>query len=248
MTGDTNRPAYGPAHIHPPAEIDFTDGADQGVRNNPKATPVPIASAGDRATRAGMRSTWPRSDIEDTDLERRVLAHERILQALIAHMAEAEPTFITRLSAVFSDPLRVGRREHDYTDTHAYADRFMRETLRLVGRRSERGAAHDTPPQHLRDLGKRSDAAVVVPEGQAATLLEVSRRAGIWEVTKDGRFYGHYTSDQPAFDAAEAAAFAIVAGGGTADVLWNDGRPSRNAPIGAVQSMEFRPGLTRVVR
>jgi hypothetical protein len=30
-------------------------------------------------------------DIENTDLERRVLAHEQILKVLIAHMAETEP-------------------------------------------------------------------------------------------------------------------------------------------------------------
>jgi len=33
--------------------------------------------------------------IENTDLERRVLAHEQILQVLIAHLAEAEPKFST---------------------------------------------------------------------------------------------------------------------------------------------------------
>jgi hypothetical protein len=34
-------------------------------------------------------------DIENTDLERRVLAHEQILKVLIAHMAETEPNFWT---------------------------------------------------------------------------------------------------------------------------------------------------------
>ena len=33
-------------------------------------------------------------NVEDTDLERRVLAHEQILQALIAHMVETEPRFL----------------------------------------------------------------------------------------------------------------------------------------------------------
>ena len=40
--------------------------------------------------------------IENTDLERRVLAHERILQVLIAHMAESEPKFLDRLKAIFT--------------------------------------------------------------------------------------------------------------------------------------------------
>jgi hypothetical protein len=37
-------------------------------------------------------------DVENTDLERRVLAHEQILQVLIAHLAEAEPNFWTGYS------------------------------------------------------------------------------------------------------------------------------------------------------
>jgi hypothetical protein len=33
-------------------------------------------------------------DVENTDLERRVLAHPQILQVLIAHMAEGESKFL----------------------------------------------------------------------------------------------------------------------------------------------------------
>jgi hypothetical protein len=94
-----------------------------------------------------MRSAWPTGDVEDTDLERRVLAHERILQALIAHIAEGEPKFIDRLSAVFSETTQMDRCEHDYTDTHAYADQFVQEVLRLIARRNEPDAAcGPTPP------------------------------------------------------------------------------------------------------
>jgi hypothetical protein len=57
------------------------------------------------------------------------------------------------------------------------------------------------------------------PQPPAATLFEIAHRGGIWEVTKDGRFYGHYLSQQPAFDAVEAAAHAAVASGGSADIL-----------------------------
>jgi hypothetical protein len=55
------------------------------------------------------------------------------------------------------------------------------------------------------DLERRArnvDTALRLP---APTLFEVAHRRGIWEVTKDGRFYGHYHSQQPAFDAVEAA-------------------------------------------
>jgi hypothetical protein len=94
-------------------------------------------------------------------------------------------------------------------------------------------------------------------QARPATMFRVGLHAGIWQVTKDGRFYGHYMADQSAFDAAEAAARAIVASGGTADVLWNDRRPQVGSadrsqdpnvmPFGVVRAMEFRAGSTRIV-
>lgn len=94
---------------------------------------------------------------------------------------------------------------------------------------------------------------VVVSKGGAVTLLEVDHRAGIWEVTKDGRFYGHYTRHQPAFDAAEAAALTVVASGGAANVLWTEARPQQVKdphvdPIRLTRTMEFRTGSAPIVR
>jgi hypothetical protein len=63
-------------------------------------------------------------DVENTDLERRVLAHEQILQVLIAHMAEAEPKFLDRLQQTFTKHHTLGAGEQDYTGTAAYAEQF----------------------------------------------------------------------------------------------------------------------------
>ena len=52
-----------------------------------------------------------------------------------------------------------------------------------------------------------------------AALLQLAFRGGIWEVTKDGTFYGRFDHREQAFDAVEAAAHAIVASGGCADIL-----------------------------
>ena len=99
--------------------------------------------------------------------------------------------------------------------------------------------------------------AIGGPQGLPATLFRVILRGGIWQVTKDGRFYGHCVAGQPAFDAAQAAALGVVASGGAADILWSDGRPQGAAadqakglavtPIGTVRTMQFRAGSTRIV-
>ena len=207
MTIEPKRPAVGPANIVRRAE---TNGAYES----------------DRRERARLQSAWPSGDVEDTDLERRVLANERILQALIAHMTEAEPKFVAHLGAIFSEPQHGPRREHDFTDTHAYADQFVRKVLQIVERRGERGEACEATPSHLRAVEQHNDDAVADAfKGRAIARLEVKRRGGIWEVTRDGRFYGHYQEAKPAFDAAEAAALAIVSNGGAADLFWNDTRP-----------------------
>jgi hypothetical protein len=95
------------------------------------------------------------------------------------------------------------------------------------------------------------------PQVRPVTLIKVWVCGGIWQVTKDGYFYGHYMADQPAVDAAESAALAIVAGGGTADILWNDGQrratasnPTTGSDVasnGVTRTMQFRVGSTRVV-
>jgi hypothetical protein len=89
-----------------------------------------ISNAISRAAKARIgqrRLAHPRRDailaarrtvmsIENTDLERRVLAHEQILQVLIAHMAEAEPKFLDRLEQIFTQQHTLGANEQDYTD------------------------------------------------------------------------------------------------------------------------------------
>jgi 50S ribosomal subunit-associated GTPase HflX len=71
---------------------------------------------------------------ENTDLERRVLAHEQILQVLIAHLAEAEPKFLERLHQIFSNHHVMGAGDQDYTDTSQYAEQFIRQIQRLIER------------------------------------------------------------------------------------------------------------------
>jgi hypothetical protein len=83
----------------------------------------------------GQRIPVDRHPIERTELERRVLAHERILQALIAHIAEVQPEILARLKLTFGTGHNWGEYEQDYTSTEHYGDRFIRNIESLITRR-----------------------------------------------------------------------------------------------------------------
>jgi hypothetical protein len=54
------------------------------------------------------------------------LAHEEILQALMAQLAEGDPRFLDRLRERLAGARR-GAHEHDYTETADYAEAFLHE-------------------------------------------------------------------------------------------------------------------------
>jgi hypothetical protein len=142
--------------------------------------------------------------IENTDLERRVLAHERILQTLIANLIESHPELLKKLSATFGDPVHLTRQEHDYTDTASYAEQFIRQVIWLSDADSSFDPAKrdepsrpNTDPQEVRG----SEAPVSGP-----AQFHVAHKAGIWRVTKDDSHYGDFLTEQGALDAASAAA------------------------------------------
>jgi hypothetical protein len=132
-----------------------------------------------------------------------VLAHERILQALIAHLAEGEPRFLDRLSETFCVPLQRSRAEHDYTDTDSYAAEFIDTVVRLGkdAARKRPAAAAVRKPQ----AGARSTDAIDVGRLFRLPPIEVYQSSGIWRVTRDGEFYGDFHEEQAALEAAEVA-------------------------------------------
>ena len=76
-------------------------------------------------------------NIENTDLERRVLAHERILRALIRHIAEEQPDILMRLKQTFSLGHVLGEDEQDYVSTQQYGDQFIREIELAITRQAD---------------------------------------------------------------------------------------------------------------
>ena len=65
-------------------------------------------------------------EAEDTDLERRVLAHARILQTLIRFLAEERPEIVPRLKSVFGVGHNIGEYEQNFSSTEQYGDMFIR--------------------------------------------------------------------------------------------------------------------------
>lgn len=170
---------------------------DPGGQNS-RTLPEPLAIGGT-------------SSAETTSLERRVLAHERILQSLIAHMSEREPTFILRLKERFTEPMRLARREHDYSGTDDYAEEFINAVVRLSEGTPKLNGP--TPEQRARNIPAISSAANVPYDNPVQPTGAVIRnRSGIWEVTINGHFHGDYLREEHAAEAAVAALRLAVSG------------------------------------
>ncbi|MEW5424569.1 hypothetical protein [Amorphus sp. 3PC139-8] len=154
-------------------------------------------------------ATDPLHGPETTDLERRVLAHERILQSLIAYMSRTEPRFVEHLRGRFVEPMAMARHEHDYRDVDDYAEEFIRAVMRL-GETPERkntkerqGAASASVPR-----GECTPAPPLPPVVQP-DRVQLKERGGIWEVRVDGAFQGDYRLKDHALAAAALAKLSL---------------------------------------
>jgi hypothetical protein len=149
--------------------------------------------------------------VEDTDLERRVLAHEQILQALMAQLAEGQPGFLDRMRDRFASARR-GAYEHDYVETADHAEAFLREVMRLgrVGKDPSRGTRSAAPAAAF--------AGPAVRGANSRAVVRSERSGGIWHVTRDGDFLGDYVSEEAARLAATNVARDIQLRGGLVDL------------------------------
>lgn len=149
-----------------------------------------------------MNSTRPIVSPETTDLERRVLAHERVLQALIAYMARTEPRFIDHLRERFVEPMRMARHENDYRETDDYAQEFIGAIVLLAEVDTpieKRVSMTETyPPPSTQKDEKFSSTGQSSQEDR----VQLRERNGIWEVIVDGKFRGDYYLKEHAVAAA----------------------------------------------
>ncbi len=161
---------------------------------------------------------------EDTDLERRVLAHERILKALISQLAAGSPDFLDNMNAEFGLSSADRGYQHDYTGTAEYADEFMRHVTgaSLYGPAAGGRATSPSVAPAAADAALSDDAE---PELETSgerrpTAFEVAERNGIWRVRRDDVFYGDYHLARLALDASTDAALEIEKKGGKATILF----------------------------
>jgi hypothetical protein len=150
---------------------------------------------------------------ENTELERRVLAHEQILQALMAQLADSEPGFLDRMLERFATARR-GSYEHDYVETADYAEAFLHEVIRL-GRSPTSRAAHG--PMVAPILAPPS-----VEPAREATVIRTASTRGVWHVTRDDVFLGDYLAEAPARAAATKASREIEDAGGRAELIFGE--------------------------
>lgn len=158
---------------------------------------------------------------ENTELERRVLAHEQILQALMAQLAEGEPGFLDRMQARFATARR-GSYEHDYVETADYAEAFLHEVVRLRRRPAKKAGAPTVQPP-------RSEMPAEAEERTKTIVVRTAQVGGVWRVTKDRVFLGDYLAESPARKAAAGAAREITARGGRAELIFEARRQAHRA-------------------
>jgi hypothetical protein len=139
-----------------------------------------------------MNCAMPIASPEATDLERRVLAHERILQALIAYMARTEPRFIDHLRARFVEPTSMARHEHDHRETEDYAEEFIRAVMLIEEARAPN--AKEPGMTNMKRVPPKSRGARDSSMNRPALRggVQVRERNGNWEMQVDGKFRGDY--------------------------------------------------------
>jgi hypothetical protein len=149
-----------------------------------------------------MNLTMPIASPETTDLERRVLAHEKVLQALIAYMARTEPRFIDHLRERFVEPMRMARHEHDHRETDDYAEEFIRAVMLLGEERAPNAKKQDVSDKQTESPRRKGALQSSMNRPKQRSGVQVRERNGIWQVQVDGKFHGDYHQKEHALAAA----------------------------------------------
>ncbi|MFW8636103.1 hypothetical protein [Cribrihabitans pelagius] len=146
---------------------------------------------------------------EATDLERRMLAHERILQSLIAYMSHTEPRFLEHLKKRFVEPMAMVRHEHDHRNSDDYAEEFIRAVMVLGETQLPKAASSTVLVKPLHQPEEKKNSGQLYRPTAEAERVRVRERNGIWEVKVDGVFHGDYHDKGNALAAAALARLSL---------------------------------------
>lgn len=139
---------------------------------------------------------------ETTDLERQVLAHEKVLQVLIACIDRTEPRFIDHPRERFVEPMRVAQHEHDHRETHDHAEEVTRAVMLLGQARTPRDKESTVTDEQRGSPKGRERESPFVERPAPIDRVQLRRRSGIWEVKVDGKFRGDDHQKEHALAAA----------------------------------------------
>jgi hypothetical protein len=142
------------------------------------------------------------ASLEATDLERRVLAHEKVLQTLIAYMATNDRRFIDHFRARFVEPMRMARHEHDHREPDDYAEEFVRAAILLAEVQALKAKESDAAGKRSVVTKSRVEKRSPIERSNRPDGVQVQERNGIWEVRVDGKFRGDYCQKEHALAAA----------------------------------------------
>ena len=142
-----------------------------------------------------------------TELERRVLAHERILQSLIAYMSRTEPRFVDHLRERFVETMKMARHEHDYRDVDDYAEVFIRAVM-MMGEPGK--PSHSDDPKQRAPLQQTTASrAQKLRQSSTPDRVQIKKTNGIWRVTVDCEFWGDFNSEEQALAAMALAKLSL---------------------------------------
>lgn len=175
---------------------------------------------------------------QNTDLERRVLAHERILQFLIGELGHDDPPLLDRLALRFA-PQGRGADAHEHTDAEDYAEQFVREIRKLGEDRPAPVPVRAKKPDNdavavpLAALAKGAPASSPAPPpapapapapAQVPVAVGVRKRSGVWEVRTNDGHHGDYRQRSDAIEAALTEVGTRIDAGNVVD-FEIEGRP-----------------------
>lgn len=144
----------------------------------------------------------PTPSPETSDLEERLLANQKILQALLVYMARLEPRFLDHLRERFVEPMNTSRRKQHYRDADGYAEEFIGALMHLGEARAPWPWEPDMPVRQLRSPETGGPASHSTKRNPGLARVRVGERNGIWAVNVDGVFRSGYHHKEQALAAA----------------------------------------------